>query len=52
MVGLYQTYENTLERTSTRHAPRYVIPSNHKWFRNLAVSEVSLDARLFRALSG
>jgi len=26
--------------TSTKHAPWYVIPSNHKWFRNLAVSQI------------
>ena len=26
--------------TSTRRAPWYVIPSNHKWFRNLAVSQI------------
>ena len=23
-----------------RNAPWYVIPANHKWFRNLAVSEI------------
>ena len=25
------------------HAPWYVIPSNHKWFRNLAVSQILAD---------
>ena len=29
--------------TSTKHAPWYVIPSNHKWFRNLAVSRIVAD---------
>ena len=24
-----------MERTSTKHAPWYVIPSDHKWFRKL-----------------
>ena len=33
-------YEAMLEKCSTKHAPWYVIPSNHKWFRNLAVSQV------------
>ena len=32
-----------LERCSTDHAPWYVIPSNHKWFRNLAVSQILAD---------
>ena len=26
--------------TSTKQAPWYIIPSNHKWFRNLAVSQI------------
>jgi Polyphosphate kinase 2 (PPK2) len=29
--------------TSTKRAPWYVIPSNHKWFRNLAVSQIIAD---------
>jgi hypothetical protein len=29
--------------TSTRTAPWYAIPSNHKWFRNLAVSQIMAD---------
>jgi hypothetical protein len=29
--------------TSTKHAPWYIIPSNHKWFRNLAVSQIIAD---------
>jgi polyphosphate kinase 2 (PPK2 family) len=39
-----EAYENAMERTSTKHAPWYVIPSNHKWFRNLAISEILADA--------
>lgn len=35
-----QAYEDMLERCSTKHAPWYVIPANHKWFRNLAVSNI------------
>src|SRR5215510_2199932 len=36
-------FEEAMERTSTKHAPWYVIPSNHKWFRNLAVSQIIAD---------
>ena len=32
-----------MEKTSTPHAPWYVIPSNHKWFRDLAISEILID---------
>ena len=38
-----QAYEEALERTSTQHAPWYIIPANHKWFRNLAISEIIAD---------
>lgn len=33
-------YEDALARTSTPQAPWYIIPSNHKWFRNLAISQI------------
>lgn len=33
-------YEDALERTSTPHAPWFVIPSDHKWRRNLVVAEI------------
>jgi len=36
-------YEDMLDRCSTDHAPWYVIPANHKWFRNLAVSQILCD---------
>ncbi len=29
---------------SPKHAPWFVIPANHKWFRNLAVSRIVADA--------
>ena len=38
-----EAYEDALARTSTKHAPWYVIPANHKWFRNLAVSQIVAD---------
>ena len=33
-------YEDALSRTSMPYAPWYVIPANHKWFRNLAISKI------------
>jgi PPK2 family polyphosphate:nucleotide phosphotransferase len=36
-------YEDALALTSTKRAPWYVIPSNSKWFRNLAVSQIIAD---------
>ncbi len=38
-----EAYEDALALTSTQRAPWYVIPSNHKWFRNLAVSQIVAD---------
>jgi PPK2 family polyphosphate:nucleotide phosphotransferase len=39
-----KAFEAALSKCSTRYAPWYVIPSNHKWFRNLAVSQIIADA--------
>lgn len=39
-----EAYEEAIERTSTERAPWYVIPANHKWFRNLAISQIIADA--------
>jgi PPK2 family polyphosphate:nucleotide phosphotransferase len=36
-------FGDALSATSAQHAPWYVIPSNHKWFRNLAVSQIVAD---------
>ncbi|HEV7875830.1 MAG TPA: polyphosphate kinase 2 family protein [Nocardioides sp.] len=37
-------YEIALERTNTEHAPWHVIPSDRKWFKNLAVGRLLHDA--------
>jgi len=37
-------FEEMLERCSTDGAPWYLIPSNKKWFRNLAVADIVGDA--------
>ncbi|MEP9364717.1 polyphosphate kinase 2 family protein [Nocardioides sp. CN2-186] len=42
-----RAYEIALERTNTEHAPWFVVPSDRKWFRNLAVGQL-----LLRALRG
>jgi PPK2 family polyphosphate:nucleotide phosphotransferase len=38
-----EAYEEALSRCSTRHAPWFVIPANHKWFRNLAVGRILVE---------
>lgn len=37
-------YEEALEATSTKHAPWYVIPADHKWYRDLCITEAIVDA--------
>jgi len=38
-----EAYNEMLRKCSTDTAPWYVIPSNRKWFRNLAVSQIMVD---------
>jgi PPK2 family polyphosphate:nucleotide phosphotransferase len=37
-------YEDALTKCSTENAPWYIIPSDKKWFRNLAVSHIIVEA--------
>lgn len=39
-----KAYEDVLNKTSTEHAPWFVIPSNRKWYRNLAIASILVDA--------
>jgi PPK2 family polyphosphate:nucleotide phosphotransferase len=39
-----EAYEEMLRKTSTRGAPWIVVPSNHKWYRNLVVAAALVDA--------
>ena len=39
-----QAYEDVLNETTTDDAPWYVVPSNHKWFRDLVVADASVKA--------
>lgn len=42
--GDYMTaYEEALSRCSTAKAPWFVIPSDHKWFRNLAIARIVVE---------
>jgi PPK2 family polyphosphate:nucleotide phosphotransferase len=36
-------YQDAMALTSTKRAPWYIIPANHKWFRNLAISQIIAD---------
>ncbi|MGB5759149.1 MAG: polyphosphate kinase 2 family protein [Acidimicrobiales bacterium] len=53
-----QAFAEALARTSTESAPWYIIPSDRKWYRNIAVSEIliqtleGLDMRFPRAPEG
>jgi PPK2 family polyphosphate:nucleotide phosphotransferase len=38
-----QAYEDAINKCSTDIAPWYVIPANHKWFRDLAVSQILME---------
>ncbi|MBN9190400.1 MAG: polyphosphate kinase 2 family protein, partial [Microbacterium sp.] len=37
-------YQTVFERTSTDHAPWFVVPANRKWYARLAVQELLLQA--------
>lgn len=39
-----RVYEEVLNRTSTREAPWYIIPADHKWYRDIAIAGVVLAA--------
>jgi PPK2 family polyphosphate:nucleotide phosphotransferase len=36
-------YEEALGATGTKNAPWYIIPANHKWFRNLAIATALVE---------
>jgi PPK2 family polyphosphate:nucleotide phosphotransferase len=38
-----EAYEDVLSRCSTRQASWFVIPSDHKWFRNLAIARIVVE---------
>lgn len=38
-----RAYEDALSKCSTPWAPWYIIPADHKWYRNLAVSQTIIE---------
>ena len=36
-------YEEALSRCSTKHAPWFIIPANHKWFRDLLIARIVVE---------
>jgi PPK2 family polyphosphate:nucleotide phosphotransferase len=38
-----EAYEDVLGKTSTDHAPWYIIPANRKWYRDLVISSVLVE---------
>lgn len=38
-----EAFEDAFAKCSKSHAPRFIIPSNSKWFRNLAVAKIIAD---------
>ncbi len=38
-----QAYEDVLNKTSTAAAPWYIVPANHKWYRDLVISSILVD---------
>jgi PPK2 family polyphosphate:nucleotide phosphotransferase len=39
-----RAYEDMIRNTSTKHAPWFVVPADHKWFSRLVVAEAIIDA--------
>ena len=38
-----EAYEEALSKTSTEHAPWYIVPANRKWYRDLVISSVLVE---------
>ena len=38
-----EVYEDLIERTSTEHAPWYIIPADRKWYRNLVITRIMVE---------
>lgn len=39
-----KAYEATLTRCNTDYAPWHIVPSNHKWYRNLVITQAIVEA--------
>ncbi|WP_111719833.1 PPK2 family polyphosphate kinase [Homoserinimonas sp. OAct 916] len=40
---LHDAYQIAIARTSTDHAPWYVVPADHKWYARLAVQQIIIE---------
>jgi PPK2 family polyphosphate:nucleotide phosphotransferase len=38
-----QAYEDVIGKTSTEHAPWFIVPADRKWYRNLCVARIMVD---------
>jgi PPK2 family polyphosphate:nucleotide phosphotransferase len=38
-----RAYEDVFRKTSSKDAPWYIIPADHKWFRNFAISSIVVE---------
>jgi polyphosphate kinase 2 (PPK2 family) len=39
-----RAYEDALSKTSTQRAPWYVVPADHKWYRDYIIASVVTEA--------
>src|SRR5437870_5951452 len=39
-----RAYEQALSKTSTKHAPWFIVPADHKWFTRLAIADLVVQA--------
>ena len=39
-----RAYEQTLSKTSTKHAQWFIVPADHKWFTRLTIAELVVEA--------
>jgi PPK2 family polyphosphate:nucleotide phosphotransferase len=42
--GYLKAYAEAISQTSTTRAPWYVVPANRKWYRNLVIASILVDA--------
>lgn len=39
-----RAYQDVLNKTSTEWAPWFIVPSNHKWYRNYVIASILVDS--------
>ena len=42
--GYQRAYEDAISKTSTARAPWYLVPANHKWYRDYVVASILVEA--------